>query len=79
LKNAKKQKKEKHRGEGTTRGTEAAGLDAADAALGSMGLLAFAFVVWRFVTKHIPCLALATATLVWLTVSVLVWEIRKAA
>jgi Protein of unknown function (DUF3147) len=74
-----KQKKEKHGVEGTTRGTEAAGIDAAGAAMGSIGLLAFAFVVWRFVTNHNPWLALAAATLVWLTVSVLVWEIRKAA
>src|SRR5882724_13266349 len=74
-----KQKKEKHGLEGTTRGTEAASIDAAGAAMGSIGLLAFAFVGWRFVTHHNPWLVLAAATLVWLTVSVLIWDIRKAA
>jgi hypothetical protein len=74
-----KQKKEKHGLEGTMRGTEAAGIDAAGAAMGSIGLLAFAFVVWRrLVAHHNPWLGLAAATAVWLTVSVLAWEIRKA-
>ena len=74
-----KQKKEKHGLEGTMRGTEAASIDAVGAAMGSIGLLAFAYVVWRFVTHHNPWLVLAAATLVWLTVSVLIWDIRKAA
>jgi len=34
-------------------------------------------VVWRFVANDNPWLVLAAATLAWLTVSVLVWEIRK--
>ena len=72
-----KQKKEKQGLEGTTWGTQAAGIDAAGAALGSIGLLAFAFVVWRFVVHHNPWLAIAAATVVWLTVSVLAWETRK--
>ena len=74
-----KQKKEKQGLDRTTRGTEAASIDAAGAAMGSIGLFSFAFVIWRFVTHHNPLLVLAAATLVWLTVSVLIWEIRKAA
>jgi uncharacterized protein DUF3147 len=70
-------KKEKEGFEGATRGKEAASIDAAGAAMGSIGLLAFAFVVWRFVANDNPWLVLAAATLAWLTVSVLVWEIRK--
>ena len=59
-----RQKKEKHSLVETTRGTEAARIDAAGAAMGSIGLLAFAFVVGRFVTLHNPWLVLAAATLV---------------
>jgi hypothetical protein len=72
-----KEKKEKEGFEGATRGKKAASIDAAGAAMGSIGLLAFALVVWRFVSHHNPWVVLATATVAWLTVSVLVWEIRK--
>jgi len=72
-----KEKKEKEGFDGATRGKEAASIDAAGAAMGSIGLLAFALVVWRFVANNNPWLVLAAATLAWLTVSVLVWEIRK--
>ncbi len=56
-----KEKKEKEGFEGATRGKEAAST----------------LVVWRFVANDNPWLVLAAATLAWLTVSVLVWEIRK--
>jgi len=72
-----KEKKEKEGFEGATRGKEAASIDASGAAMGSIGLLAFALVVLRFVSNNNPWLVLAAATLAWLTVSVLVWEIRK--
>jgi hypothetical protein len=72
-----KEKKEKEGFAGATRGKEAASIDAAGAAMGSIGLLAFALVVWRFVANDNPWLVLAAATLAWLTVSVLLWEIRK--
>jgi len=74
-----KQTKEKQGFEGTTRGTEAASIDAAGAAMGSIGLLAFAVVVWKFVAGQNPWLVLAAATLIWLIISVLVWELRKTA
>jgi hypothetical protein len=41
------QKKQQHGLDGTIRGREAAGLDAAGAAIGSIGLIAFAVAVWR--------------------------------
>jgi hypothetical protein len=74
-----KQKKEKLGLNGTSRRTEAAGVDAAGAAMGSIGLLAFAIVVWRSMAHGNSWLVLAAATLVWLTVSVLAWKIRKSA
>lgn len=73
-----KQKKEKQGLQGTTRGVEAASIDAAGSAMGSIGLLVFAFLVWKVLPNHTPWLVLAAATLIWLTVSVLVWQIRKA-
>jgi hypothetical protein len=74
-----KQKKEKHGLKGTMRGRKAASIDAAGAAMGSIGLLGFSYVVWRLLTTHSPWLVLMAATLIWLTISVLVWKIRKAA
>ncbi len=62
---------------GATRGRQAAGLDAAGAAIGSLGLLAFAFVVWRALPGHNAGAVLASATLVWLAVSGLLWWVRK--
>ena len=73
-----KQKKEKQGLQGTTRGAEAASIDAAGSAMGSIGLLVFAFLVWKVLPNHTPWLVLSAATLIWLTVSVLVWQIRKA-
>jgi len=44
-----KKKKQKAGWDGTKRGRDAAALDAAGAARGSVGLLVFAILVWRFV------------------------------
>jgi hypothetical protein len=74
-----KQKKEKHGLEGTERGTHAAALDAAGAAMGSTGLLIFALLVWQFIPRYRAWVVLAVATLTWLAVSVLIWRIRKQA
>jgi Protein of unknown function (DUF3147) len=72
-----KKKKSRIGLKGETRGREAAGLDAAGAAVGSVGLLAFAVVVWRGFPGHSPGAVLASATLVWLGVSGLLWWVRK--
>lgn len=74
-----KKKKENQGFDGTMRGAEAASIDSAGAAMGSIGLLGFALVVWGFVAHANPWLVLAAATLVWLTVSILAWLLRKAA
>ena len=73
-----KQKKERRGVGGTARGREAASMDAAGAAMGSLGLIVFAFVVWKCLPSHSHSMVLIAATIVWLTVSVLVWKIRKA-
>jgi hypothetical protein len=62
---------------GTRRGRMEAAVDAAGASIGTLGLLAFAAVVWRFMQSHRPWLVLVLATVIWLAVSVTVWKIRK--
>jgi hypothetical protein len=62
---------------GETRGRQAAALDAAGAALGSIGLIAFAIIVWQGLPGHNSALVLASATLAWLAVSGLLWWLLK--
>ena len=72
-----KQKKEEAELDGRASGRKAAGIDAAGAALGSLGLFAFALIVKRFLVGHSSWLVLAGATVIWLAVSLLLWQIRK--
>jgi hypothetical protein len=63
---------------GSARARSAAGVDAAGSSIGSLGLLVFAFVVWRFLPTNRAGIVLGCATLLWLGVSVVGWHIRKA-
>ena len=72
-----KQEKEKHRLDGAKRGRQAASIDAAGSAMGSIGLLFFALIVWQLAPDHNAPLTLTGATLAWLAVSVLIWRSRK--
>lgn len=74
-----KQKKEEKGLHGESRGRQAASVDAAGSAIGSIGLLSFAWVVWRFLPQHNPVLVIALATAAWLFVAVAAWQIRKRA
>lgn len=69
-----KLKKERAGKAGTLRAREIAGVDAAGAAMGSTGLLAFAVVVWQGIPKYPVALVLCAATLAWLLAAVLTWE-----
>lgn len=71
------EKKENKGLRGTNRGREAASVDAAGSAMGSIGLLVFAVLVWRLLPEHRSWLVLSGAPLAWLAVSVLVWKIRR--
>lgn len=57
---------------------DAAGADTAGAALGSIGLVAFAIAVWYSTDRWAAWLVLTTATLVWLVVSVILWVVLTA-
>ena len=70
-----RQRKQKKGLPGTCRGREAAALDASGTGWGSIGLCAFAVVMW-FAAKGWSMSALALATLVWLVVSVSLWRLR---
>ena len=69
-----RRRKEKAGLSGVRRGREAAALDAAGAALGS--LAAFAIVIWLLIGRS-PALALVLATAAWLTVAVFAWTVRR--
>jgi hypothetical protein len=61
---------------GERRGKEAAALDAAGAALGALGLLAFAMVFSLIVESSIPA-AFVGGSLAWLIVSMSAWYVRR--
>jgi Protein of unknown function (DUF3147) len=71
------EKKQEHGLDGTERGREAASVDAAGSAMGSIGLLTFALLVWQFLPRHKAWLVLAGATLLWFAVSIVIWRLRK--
>jgi threonine/homoserine/homoserine lactone efflux protein len=76
-----KQEREKKRRaglDGTSRGRVAAGIDAVGAAMGTLGLIAFAILIWRFLPSHSSPAILTIAGLAWLAISGLAWRIRKA-
>jgi hypothetical protein len=54
---------------GAKRGRDTAALEAAGAALGSIGLMVFATIVWQFATAA-PGIALSGGALAWPAVSV---------
>jgi hypothetical protein len=75
---------EKHEGErkrragipNTTRGHQAAALDARGATMGSIGLIGFALTTWKLVPLY-GAFALFAALAAWLLLSILVWRLRK--
>jgi hypothetical protein len=72
-----RQKKERLGLHGSLRGRKAAATDAAGAAIGALGLLAFALFNKGFLGSHNSWLVLAASTGIWLAVSFLFWVIRK--
>ena len=71
------QKKEKKGLSGQQRGIDAAGAEAAGAALGSIGLVAFALLFWMLVTRNSLWIVFPVALVGWSVVSVIVWLARK--
>ena len=61
----------------SSRGRQAAALDAAGAALGSFGLAAFALTIWKLLPRYNSPLVFFAATASWLVLSILSWLIWK--
>ena len=72
-----RQRKRRRGLHGEKRGIDAAAGDAAGAAIGSVGLLAFAAICWWFIPRYSPGLALAAATLTWSFLAGSIWFLRK--
>lgn len=68
-----RKKKERAGLEGIERGRTAAGIDAAGAAVGTLGLASFALLVWKLLPFWPTPILLLTATAAWLATSVLAW------
>jgi hypothetical protein len=61
----------------TTRGRQVAGVDAAGAALGSLGLATFAYIIWKLLPVWNVTGVFITAVSAWLFISMTLWWIRK--
>jgi len=62
---------------GSVRGRMAASLDARGAAMGSLGLLAFALFVWKVRTWGSASVVLSPAVVAWFVVSISLWYGRR--
>jgi hypothetical protein len=61
----------------TLRGREAAAIEARGTAYGTVGLVAFALVVWLSLPSHSTGAVLATAAAAWLVAAVLLWKVLR--
>jgi Protein of unknown function (DUF3147) len=71
-----RRKKREHGLNGHRRGTEAAALETAGAALGSAGLAAFALTVWSL-APNFGIASLGFGSIAWFLVSVTCWRMRR--
>ena len=62
---------------GRVRGRQAAAMDAAGAAMGSLGLMLFAWLISRYITDYKPWMVLLGATVGWMAVAIFLWHVRK--
>jgi hypothetical protein len=72
-----KEKKQRAHTDVVNQARRAVALEARGTAMGSIGMAAFAIVVWQFLSGKIPWLVLTAATLSWLITSLLIWELRR--
>ena len=72
-----RQRKDRAGMNGVDRGRVAVGIDAFGAALGCVGLVAFAITIWKMLPQFPLAFTLAVATFAWAIVSVLLWFLRK--
>jgi hypothetical protein len=70
-----KKRKAKIGSDGRNRGRMAASLDSQGASLGCIGLMAFAFVLWKWLNGHNAWLLISIATMVWLVIAYGLWAV----
>ena len=73
-----KRRKARIGADGRNRGRLAASIDAAGASLGSIGLLGFAFVVWKGLFDHNALVIVGLATIVWGLLAGILWLLRRS-
>ena len=71
------ERKAKAGASGTLFARAEASVEAAGASIGALGLAAFALILWKGLPTHSLALILPLAGATWLTVSVLLWWLRK--
>jgi hypothetical protein len=59
------------------RGRLAVGLDARGAAMGSLALAAFAWVIWKMLPRANPPGVLGAAFALWIALAIFIWRVRK--
>lgn len=74
-----RERKERLGLQGNVRGRKAASVDAAGAAMGSVGLLLFALLIRRLITDYKPWVVMLGAMLAWMVTSAGLWQLRKHA
>lgn len=72
-----RERKEEKGLHGAERGRDAAALDAAGAAMGSIGLLVFALFVWQLLPDHSTALMLFVAGVLWFVSAACLWLVRE--
>ena len=72
-----KEQKQRAGFEGHTRGGKTAALDMFGTVWGSVGLLAFALVIWQLGARHSARMVLPVATLAWFVGALSTWELRR--
>jgi hypothetical protein len=72
-----RRKKERAGLNGTNRAKDAAAADAYGAGIGTIGLVLFAVVAWWLLPKFPSWAVLSGASLTWLGVSIIIWQICK--
>jgi len=77
LESEQKAKKERVGLHGAMRGRRVAGVSAVGSAMGTIGMMGFALIVWQFLPARSTVLVLPGSTVTWFAVSVTIWRLRS--
>ncbi|HEY2467332.1 MAG TPA: DUF3147 family protein [Terracidiphilus sp.] len=73
-----KRRKARIGADGVNRGRLAASIDSAGASLGCIGLLGFAFLLWKGLPNHEPFVIINLAVITWGLLAWILWILRRA-